>query len=286
MAKQHPSWRFGTRVLLIPVSSSEWIRCRLRWRGPKRWKWDRHVEEQSVKHAVKWDDVKKARKYASRHNHVTSLTWATRTHVRVRSAIKCGTQTRQKNVRATFCLHSASIVAMNIRLSLGSAVCCVVSTHPCSSFLYFCPQFAHRVPVMVWVAFLLGALSSTYCQVKSFSGTTPRRNTYAESRCAAVPFVQLDHPRYKVVQTPPTCNIMSAFVCCWVDNTPRHMKAVCAQESCVTANIVQKKKLMMVTHVVQTKRNTVELYSELYFFETHWSFHFLSRPWSHRWITI
>ena len=37
--------------------------------------------------------LKKARRYATRPNHVTSLT-CTSTHVRVKSAIKCGTRTR------------------------------------------------------------------------------------------------------------------------------------------------------------------------------------------------
>ena len=55
MAKKHPSWRSGAGVLLIPVRSTEL----------------------GVVGGVEQNDgmtFKKARRYATRHNHVTSLT--------------------------------------------------------------------------------------------------------------------------------------------------------------------------------------------------------------------
>ena len=54
MAKLHPCWRSGAGGSL--GSCQQWVRCRRRWRGTKWREWVRHVEERSVKHAVRWDD--------------------------------------------------------------------------------------------------------------------------------------------------------------------------------------------------------------------------------------
>ena len=48
-----------------------------------------------------WDGMTLRRRADTQH--VPIMSWATRTHVRVKRAMKCGTQTRQKNVRATMC---------------------------------------------------------------------------------------------------------------------------------------------------------------------------------------
>ena len=51
MAKQPSSWRSSTGGS-PDASHRQCCRCRRRWRGTKQWKWVRHVEEWSMKHAV------------------------------------------------------------------------------------------------------------------------------------------------------------------------------------------------------------------------------------------
>ena len=94
--------------LLIPVSSSE-LSVDGGWRGTNCWKWVRHVEERSVKNAVRADDFKEGAQVCntSQSCHKFDLS-----HTHACMCENCyqvrNTHKTEKNVRATRC----SVISM------------------------------------------------------------------------------------------------------------------------------------------------------------------------------